>query len=49
VVTKDIPANSVAVRNPCRVLQTIEERDMQYYYKDRAITQEDLAAEASLR
>jgi maltose O-acetyltransferase len=49
VVTKDIPANSVAVGNPCRVLRTIDEHDMQYYYKDRAITEEDLAEEANLR
>ncbi|HMA34622.1 MAG TPA: sugar O-acetyltransferase [Chloroflexia bacterium] len=49
VVAKDIPANSVAVGNPCRVLREINENDMQYYYKGRAITQEDLAEEASLR
>lgn len=36
VVTKDIPANSVAVGNPCRVVRTIDQRDQQYYYKDRA-------------
>lgn len=49
VVTKDIPANSVAVGNPCKVLRTINEHDMKYYYKDREITQEDLDEEASLR
>jgi galactoside O-acetyltransferase len=49
VVTKDIPANSVAVGNPCRVLRTINEHDMKHYYKDREITQEDLDEEASLR
>jgi Acetyltransferase (isoleucine patch superfamily) len=49
VVTKDIPANSVAVGNPCRVLRTINEHDMKYYYKDREITQEDLEEEARLR
>lgn len=49
VVTKDIPANSVAVGNPCRVLRTISEQDMKYYYKDREITQADLDEEASLR
>lgn len=37
VVTKDIPANVVAVGNPCRVLREIGERDRQYYYKDRRI------------
>ena len=49
VVTRDIPANSVAVGNPCRVLREINERDRLYYYKDREITQQDLAEEASLR
>jgi len=49
VVTKDIPANSVAVGNPCNVLRTINEHDMKYYYKDREITQEDLDEEALFR
>lgn len=49
VVTKDIPANSVAVGNPCKVLRTINEHDMKHYYKDREITQEDLDWEARLR
>ncbi|HIZ10429.1 MAG TPA: sugar O-acetyltransferase [Candidatus Borkfalkia avicola] len=35
VVTKDIPANVVAVGVPCRVLREIGERDRKYYYKDR--------------
>jgi len=34
VVTKDIPANVIAVGNPCRVLREITERDREYYYKD---------------
>lgn len=34
VVTKDIPANVVAVGNPCRVMREIGERDKKYYYKD---------------
>jgi len=38
VVTKDIPANVVAVGNPCRILREIGERDRLYYYKDRKIT-----------
>lgn len=38
VVTKDIPANVVAVGNPCRVLREISERDNVYYYKDRKFT-----------
>ena len=37
VVTKDIPANVVAVGNPCRVMREINERDKEYYYKDRKI------------
>lgn len=37
VVTKDIPANVVAVGNPCRVLRGIGERDREYYYRDRKI------------
>lgn len=49
IVTKDIPSNSVAVGNPCRVLRTINEHDMKYYYKDRLISQEDLDEEARLR
>lgn len=35
IVTKDIPANVVAVGNPCRVLRDINERDKAFYYKDR--------------
>lgn len=37
IVTKDIPANVVAVRNPCRVLREIDENDMKYYHKDMKI------------
>ncbi|MCW8333433.1 sugar O-acetyltransferase [Vibrio paucivorans] len=37
IVTKDIPANVVAVGNPCRVLREISEHDKEYYYKDRRI------------
>ncbi len=35
VVTKDIPPNVVAVGNPCRVLREINDRDKEYYYKNR--------------
>lgn len=38
VVTRDIPANSVAVGNPCRVMREIGERDKKYYYRDREIS-----------
>lgn len=37
VVTKDVPANVVAVGNPCRVLRPIEEKDRLYYFKGRRI------------
>lgn len=35
VVTRDIPANSLAVGNPCKVVRQITERDRPYYYKNR--------------
>lgn len=41
VVTKDIPANVVAVGNPCKVLREIGPRDHEYYYRDREINWED--------
>ena len=37
IVTKDIPANVVAVGNPCRVLRPIGEHDREYYWRDRKI------------
>lgn len=37
IVTKDIPANVVAVGNPCRVLREIGEHDREYYFKDLRI------------
>ena len=42
VVTKDIPANVVAVGNPCRVLRPISEHDKEYFYRDRKINWEAL-------
>lgn len=39
IVTKDIPANVVAVGNPCRVLRPITDRDREYYYKDMKMPQ----------
>ncbi|EUJ35002.1 O-acetyltransferase [Brochothrix thermosphacta DSM 20171 = FSL F6-1036] len=35
VVTKDIPANVIAVGNPCRVFRAITEEDRDYYYKNQ--------------
>lgn len=40
VVTKDIPANVVAIGNPCKVLRKINEHDREYYFKDRKIPDE---------
>lgn len=37
VVTKDIPANVIAVGNPCRVLREINEHDREYYFRDKKI------------
>lgn len=37
VVTRDIPANCLAVGNPCRVLRELDERDRRYYFRDREI------------
>ena len=37
VVTKDIPANVVAVGNPCKVMREIGERDLQYYHRNMLI------------
>jgi galactoside O-acetyltransferase len=37
VVTKDIPANVIAVGNPCKVLREISEHDEIYYYKKKKI------------
>ena len=37
VVTKDIPANVVAVGSPSRVLREIGERDREYYFRDKRI------------
>ena len=37
IVTKDIPANVVAVGNPCKVLREINEHDREFYCKNRRI------------
>lgn len=36
IVTRDIPANVVAIGNPCRVLRAISARDKQFYYQNLA-------------
>lgn len=48
VVTKDIPANVLAVGNPCRVLREIGEHDREYYFKDRKLDK-DLLEQCGLR
>ena len=42
VVTKDIPANVVAVGNPCKVLREISDHDREFYFKDRRIDYDNL-------
>lgn len=42
VLTKNIPANVVAVGNPCRVLREVGERDKEYFYKSEKIDWENL-------
>ncbi|MGN1267107.1 MAG: sugar O-acetyltransferase [Dorea sp.] len=37
IVTKDIPSNVVAVGNPCRVMRPVNDRDREYYFKDKKI------------
>lgn len=43
VVTKDIPANVVAVGNPCRVLRPISDRDKKYYFRNHPIDHAQIA------
>lgn len=45
VVTKDIPANVVAVGCPCKVLREIGEHDRKYFYKEEEIDWENLKLE----
>ncbi len=42
VVTKDIPDNSVAVGNPCRVIRTLTEEDNKKYNRGKAIPEDIL-------
>jgi len=34
IVTSDIPANSIAVGNPCKVIREINEKDKIYCHKN---------------
>lgn len=46
VVTKDVAPNSVAVGNPCKVIREINDRDKEFYFKDRKIDPSLLDREA---
>lgn len=42
VVTKDIPANVIAVGNPCKVMREINEKDDVFFYKKEKIDWENI-------
>lgn len=42
VVTKNIPANVVAIGVPCRVMRPIGKHDEEFYFKDLRINREEL-------
>lgn len=42
IVTKDLPSNVVAVGNPCKILREVNDRDKEYYFKDRKIDYDNL-------
>lgn len=37
VVTKNLPDNVVAVGNPCKILREVNDRDKEFYFKDKKI------------
>ena len=39
LVTKDIPANTVAYGSPCKVIREINEHDDVYYWRDRQFSE----------
>ncbi len=41
VVTRDIPANVIALGVPCRVIREIGERDREFFFRDERINWED--------
>ena len=43
VVVRDIPANVVAVGNPCKVIREIGSRDRKYFFRDEEIDWEEVA------
>ena len=42
VVTRDIPANVVAVGNPCRVMREIGDRDREYFFRKEEVDWEEI-------
>ena len=42
VVTKDIPANVVAMGTPCRVVRPIGEKDREVYWRDKTICWDEI-------
>ena len=42
VVNKDIPANVVAVGNPCRVLREIGERDREFFFRNERVDWDEI-------
>ena len=44
VVSRDIPENSLAMGNPCRVVREIGERDSVFYYRDERIDWDEINA-----
>lgn len=42
IVTRDIPAGVVAYGSPCRVAREINERDREYYFKDKKINWDEI-------
>lgn len=49
VVIHDVPANCIVAGNPCKVIREINERDKEFYFRDRRISEEDLEEERKLR
>ncbi|MEG1027888.1 MAG: sugar O-acetyltransferase [Oscillospiraceae bacterium] len=41
VVTKDIPENTIACGNPCKVIRKITEDDRKFYFKDKEFDVDD--------
>lgn len=48
VVTKDLPSNVVAVGNPCHILREVNEKDREFYFKDRKIDWEEVRQDVKL-